>query len=227
VPDVGSLESVNVGRARPNPSPKATLPTGIDKRAAAGAHEVRDPGPKPGDLGSGVVGDFIGDGNHHGGRDQAVYAFAREDLDDWQTRLGRPLPNGFFGENLTTRDVDVNGALLGERWQVGDDVVVQVTSPRIPCSTFRGWVGERGWLKMFTEVARPGAYLRVVTPGTITAGDSVRLVHRPEHAVTVSLAYRALTTERDLLPQLLTAGADLIDELRDVATAKRTLVVDE
>ena len=83
-------------------------------------------------------------------------------------------PNGFFGENLTTVDLEVNEARIGERWQVGDEVVLQVTSARIPCSTFRGWVGEKGWLKTFTADARPGAYLSVVTPGTIRGGDEIR-----------------------------------------------------
>jgi MOSC domain-containing protein YiiM len=207
------IESVNIGRPRPNPD-KDVDATGIDKRAVDGPVEVRDPGPKTTGLGSGLVGDYIGDVANHGGSDQAVYAFAREDLDDWERRLGRTLPNGFFGENLTTSGIDVAGARIGEQWQVGDTVVLQVREPRIPCSTFRGWVGEKGWLKTFTEVARPGAYLRVLVPGTIRGGDAVRLVHRPAHDVTISLSYRALMTERHLLPRLLAAGDDLPDELR-------------
>ena len=207
------VESVNIGRPRPNPD-KDVDATGIDKRAVDGPVEVRDPGPKTTGLGSGLVGDYIGDVANHGGSDQAVYAFAREDLDDWERRLGRTLPNGFFGENLTTSGIDVAGARIGEQWQIGDTVVLQVREPRIPCSTFRGWVGEKGWLKTFTEVARPGAYLSVLVPGTIRGGDAVRIVHRPAHDVTISLSYRALMTERHLLPRLLAAGDDLPDELR-------------
>lgn len=216
------LDSVNVGSARPNPY-KPVRSTGIDKRPVDTAVEVRDPGPKTTGLGSGLVGDVIGDGANHGGRDQAVYAFAREDLDGWQSRLNRVLPNGFFGENLTTLGLDVNGARLGERWRVGDTVVLQVTGPRLPCSTFRGWVGERGWLRIFTEVARPGAYLRVVTPGAIRSGDPIEVLHRPDHPVTVTMVYRALTTAPELLPQLLAAGDDLIDEIRELASANRTI----
>ncbi len=183
--------------------------------------EVRAPGPKRGGRGSGLVGDFIGDRRHHGGDGQAVYAFQREDLDAWQQRLGRELPNGFFGENLTTRDLDVNGARIGERWQIGDEVVLQVVSPRIPCSTFRGWVGERGWLKVFTATARPGAYLSVVRPGRIAAGDPVRVVRRPDHDVTVARYFRALTTERELLADLEPARAYLEPEtLAEMAKAR-------
>jgi len=208
------LDSVNLGKPIPNPH-KTTGTTGIDKRPQDGAVEVRDPGPKHGGLGSGVVGDFLGDQKHHGGQSQALYAFEREDLDRWMERLERDLPNGFFGENLTTRALDVNGARLGEIWRIGNTVEVQVTTPRIPCNTFRGWIAEKGWLRTFTLDARPGAYLRILTPGFIAAGDPVTVIHRPEHDVTISLAYLAMTTERSLLPRLLEVGEDLDDDLRE------------
>jgi MOSC domain-containing protein YiiM len=216
---VAYLKSVNIGRPRPNPHKPDTKNTGIGKSPVDGPVEVRAPGPKTSGLGSGLVGDFIGDRKHHGGDGQAVYAFAREDLDAWQGRLGRVLPSGFFGENLTTADLDVSEARLGERWRVGDDVVLQVTTPRTPCSTFRGWVGEHGWLKMFTAEARPGAYLSVVTPGSIRAGDPIQVIHRPTHDVTISLAFRALHTDRSLLRRLLAAGGDLDPALRETAEA--------
>jgi MOSC domain-containing protein YiiM len=213
---VARLDSVNLGHPRPNPH-KETGWTGIGKQPTNGRVEVRAPGPKMTGLGSGLVGDFIGDGTHHGGDDQAVYAFQREDLDEWERRLGRELPNGFFGENLTTVGLEVNDARLGERWRVGNDVVLQVTSPRIPCSTFRGWVGEKGWAKIFTAAGRPGAYLRVITPGSIRAGDAIEVIHQPDHDVTIAMAFRASTTERALLPRLLEAGDDLDPALRQAA----------
>ncbi len=85
--------------------------------------EVRDPGPKRGGLGSGVVGDEIGDPKHHGGSQQAVYAYAREDQQWWEGELGRPLAPGAFGENLTTVGVDTTHALIGEVWRLGDVVL--------------------------------------------------------------------------------------------------------
>lgn len=212
--------SVNVGRLRPNANRRSHWLTGIDKRPTEVPVEVRAPGLRP--AGSGLVGDEIGDHRHHGGDEQAVYAYAREELDDWGHRLGRDLRNGMFGENLTTRGLEVSDALLGERWQVGDTVVLQVTGPRIPCGTFRAHIAQKGWLKSFTEVARSGAYLSVVVPGTIRAGDEVSVVHRPDHDVTARLAFRALTRERELLPRLLAAGDDLPDELREMAEAGQT-----
>ena len=213
---VGVLDSVNTATPTPNPF-KNVESTGIEKRPRSGAVRVRDPGPRTTGLGSGLIGDFVGDVDNHGGQYQAVYAFAREDLDIWQARLQRDVPNGFFGENLTTRELDVNAARLGERWRIGDTVELAVTAPRLPCSTFRGWVDEPGWLRTFTLDARPGAYLRVVTPGAIRGGDTVTVIHRPEHDVTISSAFRALTTDRDLRSDLLAAGSDLIPELIDYA----------
>ncbi|MFD4629951.1 MOSC domain-containing protein [Streptomyces sp. NPDC058284] len=211
------LLSVNAGRRTAveyAASPSGT--TGIDKRPVRGPVLVSAPGAK-GVGGSGVTGDEISNLRHHGGNDQAVYAYAREDLDAWERILGRPLPHGSFGENLTTSGVDVNGARIGERWRIGADLVLEVTSGRIPCRTFQGHLGESGWMKRFTGEGAPGAYLRVLEPGTIRAGDSVRIVHRPEHDVTVGLQFRAVTTERSLLPRLLAAGDALHPE-----TAERT-----
>jgi len=211
------LLSVNVGRARPQEDAGVT---GIDKRPVAGPVAVRAPGPKNGGLGGGLVGDAVCDRRHHGGDDQAVYAYAREDLDVWADDLGRTLSGGSFGENLTTSGLDITQARIGERWQVGTQVVLEVAVPRIPCATFAGRLGERGWVKRFTRRAVPGAYLRVIQPGPVRAGDEVNVVHRPDHNVTIGLVFRALTLEPDLLPRLLAAGA-LPDDVREKARRRR------
>jgi MOSC domain-containing protein YiiM len=203
------LLSVNVGRPRPNPWKGLHL-TGIDKRPADGSVAVTAPGPK-GTGAVGLAGDRVYDVKNHGGVDQAVYAYAREDLDTWEAELGRPLGNGVFGENLTTLDVDVSGALIGERWRIGSGVVLEVSCPRIPCGTFQGWLERDGWIKRFTQAAVPGAYLRVVEPGDIRAADPVEIVHRPGHDVTIALTFRAMTREPELLPRLLAADAMPLD----------------
>ncbi|GAA0483819.1 MOSC domain-containing protein [Streptomyces sp. NPDC046215] len=216
------LLSVNVGRAKTADRPgfEAGMDTGIDKRPADGPVAVTAPGPS-GAGGSGLAGDTIVHLRLHGGDDQAVYAYAREDLDRWERELGRTLPHGAFGENLTTSGVDVNGALIGERWRIGADVLLEVSAPRTPCRTFVGWLGEEGWMKRFTQAAAPGAYLRVIEPGEIRAGDPVSVVHRPDHAVTVSFLFRAATTERALMADVLAAGDALSDRMRDRALAYR------
>jgi MOSC domain-containing protein YiiM len=212
------LLSVNVGQPRPNPWKGAAL-TGIDKRPASGPVTVTAPGPK-GTGAVGLDGDRVYDVRHHGGPDQAVYAYAREDLDTWQAELGVTLRNGSFGENLTTEGIDVSGALIGDRWHTGSGVVLEVCCPRIPCGTFQGWMRRAGWIREFTAAARPGAYLRVIEPGQIRTGDAVIIGTRPRHDVTIAMTFRALTREPELLPRLLAADA-LPDEIRDDAR-KRT-----
>jgi len=199
------IGSVNIGQPRPNPRKPVKL-TGIDKRPVDGPVMVTRPRAKG--LGMvGLAGDRVYDVRNHGGPDQAVYAYAREDLDFWAAELGRPLPNGVFGENLTTEGIDVNDALIGERWRIGPDLILETSCPRIPCGTFQGWLARAGWIKRFTLAARPGPYLRVIEPGEIRAGDRIEVVHRPDHDVTVALSLRALTIEPDLLPRLLAADA--------------------
>lgn len=210
---MASVVSVNIGHPEPNPYKPADT-TGIGKVPQTSPVEVRAPGPKHGGLGSGLVGDHIGDKHHHGGDDQAVYAFQLEDLQRWAGRLGRELPPGSFGENLTTSGIDLNTSRLGERWRVGNEVELQVSCPRIPCATFRGWMQEPGWLRTFTLDARSGAYLRVVKPGRIAAGDPVEVLAVPDHDVTIELAFLALTTEPALLSRLAVAGDALPRELR-------------
>jgi MOSC domain-containing protein YiiM len=185
----------------------------MSARASRGATPaVRDPGSKHGGLGSGVVGDDIGDRRHHGGRTQAVYAYAREDLDWWETQLDRPLPSGRFGENLTTVGVDCTTARIGEVWRIGS-VVLRVEVPRIPCATFAGHMGERGWVKRFSQVGRTGAYLSVVEPGTLRTGDEIR-VERPGHDITLLLNFRAAMGDREAAARVLDSGV-LAEEEHD------------
>ena len=156
---------------------------------------------------------------NHGGPDLAVYAYAREDLDFWAAELDRPLPDGVFGENLTTEGADVNGALIGERWRIGMAVVLEASLPRVPCGTFQAWLALAGWIKRFTLAARPGSYFRVVEEGEIQAGDQIEIVHRPDHDVTVALTFRVCEGVRrsDGHPAELPFLRDPADRLPDGA----------
>ncbi|MFD4628402.1 MOSC domain-containing protein [Streptomyces sp. NPDC058284] len=209
--------SVNAGAARSvdyTDAPSGT--TGIDKRPVEGPVRVVRPGAA-GVGASGLVGDTVCDLRFHGGDDRAVYAFAREDLDGWERDLGRPLANGSFGENLTTTGIELRDALVGERWRLGPEVVLEVTGGRLPCRTFGAWLGEPRWVRRFTEAASPGAMLRVIEPGEFRSGDAIEVVHRPRHDVTVSRLFRALTTERAALPGVLVAAEWMEREQLEIA----------
>ncbi|GAA4980421.1 MOSC domain-containing protein [Kineococcus glutinatus] len=197
---MSTILTVNVGRPREIDAKTGT--TGIHKLPVDGPVHVSAPGPK-GTGGSGLAGDAICDRENHGGDDQAVYAYAREDLDTWEGLLGRELAPGTFGENLTTSGLDVDGAVIGERWRFPSGLELQVSCPRIPCRTFAVRMGEPRWVKRFTEHAVSGAYLRVLVPGEVRAGDAVEVLDRPAHGVTVSTSFKALTRHPELLPLLL------------------------
>jgi MOSC domain-containing protein YiiM len=190
---MATVVQVNVGRAKPMPGKSGV--SSIDKRAVDGRVAVRA---------LGLAGDSQSDTQNHGGVDQAVYAYALEDLDDWAGLLGRDLRPGQFGENLSTRGVDVTGALIGETWRVGS-CLLQVSRPRFPCVVFQNWLAEPHWVKRFTDDGRPGAYLRVLEEGELGAGDDIVVESRPDHDVTIGLVFRAKTTDRSLIPRMLAA----------------------
>ncbi|WP_442576225.1 MOSC domain-containing protein [Microbacterium sp. F51-2R] len=147
--------------------------TAIDKRPVPGPVRVRA---------FGAYGDVQADRKHHGGLDKALYAYSEEDATFWERELGRPIPPGYFGENLRTEGLDVNAARIGERWRIGSRVEVEITMPRTPCGTFARRLGgelQRGWVKRFSAERRLGPYLRVVRTGTIQAGDEIVVIPAP------------------------------------------------
>jgi MOSC domain-containing protein YiiM len=152
--------------------------TAIDKRPVDGPVRIGD---------YGAYADVQADRKHHGGLDQALYAYAQEDADFWADELDRDIPAGFFGENLRTVGIDVNAARVGEQWRIGDTVVVEVTSPRIPCQTFARRMGDdgHGWVKRFATENRLGPYFRVIRRGSIAAGDQIVVISVPDDAPTI------------------------------------------
>jgi MOSC domain-containing protein YiiM len=160
--------------------------TGIDKRSVEGPVEFKN---------NGVAGDRIIDTNVHGGYDQAVYAYAQEDARWWEKEIGEEITAGRFGENLTTEGIDVNAALVGEQWKIGS-VILEVSQPRIPCRVFAGFWKRATLIKDFTQAGRPGAYLRIIQEGTAKAGDSIEVIFKPDHSVSISDLFSAKSGER-------------------------------
>src|SRR6516225_5888254 len=111
---IGKVLSVNVGMAREfdyhgRPAKSAIWKSPVSGRVAA--------------RGVNLVGDDQADRGAHGGYDKAIYAYAIEDARWWEREIGRPFAAAEFGENLTTEGIDVNSALIGERWKIGTTVV--------------------------------------------------------------------------------------------------------
>ena len=194
--------STNVAAPRPDPA-GADRVSGIDKKPCAGI-SVFTPGPNYGD-GSGVRGDVVGDSKHHGGAQKAVYAMAREELDFWESELGKPLPDGAFGDNLTTVGVDWASVIINQQVFVGS-AVLEVSVARQPCRTFGAWLEQKGWMKTFTQRAQPGCYFRVVRPGEISPGDAISFGPAPGHGVTMGEAFRAKMGDKELARKVVGAS---------------------
>lgn len=193
-PNTAEVVAVCAGHAALAPWLGEGEHSGIDKRAIDGLAHI-------GLLG--VEGDEQGDTANHGGRDQALYAYAQEDADHWVAALDRDIPAGRFGENLRTVGLAVSTAAIGTRWRLGSDVEVEVTAPRIPCRTFAGFWDVPDLVSRFLSAGRPGAYLRVLAPGTVQAGDAIEVVHEPDHDVTVADAMRIASHDRHDAARLL------------------------
>ncbi|GAB2665957.1 MOSC domain-containing protein [Gordonia jinhuaensis] len=184
--------------------------SGIDKRPLDGARRVED---------LGLVDDHVVDHKHHGGIDQAVYAYSELEARRWADELGRELPPGWFGENLRIEGIETTDAIVGERWRVGDEVILEATIPRIPCRTFAEWAREAHWVKRFMDRADLGTYLLVRTPGSVAAGDRVEVISRPSHGVRVRDL--ATGTDPDKLRDLLAQGGLPAKVERDATKALR------
>lgn len=208
------LAVCRVARLRPDAGQVGV--TAIDKRPVEGPVRVRR---------LGLFGDVQADRADHGGPDKALYAYDDAEAAYWAAELGADVAPGQFGENLRTRGLDVDGAEIGERWRIGEQVVVEVTMPRTPCATFGRWLGQERWVRRFGDHGRPGAYLRVVERGEVEAGDRVDVVHRPGHGVTVTGWFtdpwpddaRALLAARDTGTLEL---ADIMTEMAEVVAAR-------
>lgn len=189
--DMGAIISINVGKCVLPTWGAARNQSAIEKLPVATGVSVS----KLGAEGDEQAADF------HGGALQALYAYAREDLDWWSGQLDRPLREGMFGENLDLTGLDVNGAVLAEQWRAGE-VLLEVTAPRMACGTFGAWMGEKGWSKRFNDARRPGAYLRVLREGRLAPGDPVEVVWRPRRHVTVSESVGAVLGDLDVLARI-------------------------
>ena len=183
----GKLLSVNVGSPREIEWLGRREATSIWKSPVEGRVPVR---------GVNVAGDDQADREFHGGPDKAVYAYAREDTVWWERELGRELEHGNFGENLTVSGVDVTGAVVGERWEIGT-VVLEVAQPRIPCWKLGARMEDASFPVHFAAAGRPGAYLRIVEEGEIGAGDECSRRSRSPSTGSPSATSRGSTTRSE------------------------------
>jgi MOSC domain-containing protein YiiM len=172
------LLSVNVSRAKPIARGGKSGMTGIFKESVAGPVKVNV---------LGLEHDVQVDTENHGGKDQAVYLYSNDDYAWWSEQLGIVLEPGTFGENLTVSGLP-EPLYIGDRFAIGAEasgsVILEVTAPRIPCSTLAARMNDLSFVKKFAKAARPGVYTRVIQTGFLQAGDEVKYL-RGNYEVTV------------------------------------------
>lgn len=190
----GRVLSINVGQVREFEFNGRPAKSAIWKAPVAGRIAAR---------GVNLEGDDQADREAHGGPDKALYAYAVEDLRWWEERLGRSLPYAQFGENVTTEGIEVNDALVGERWQIGS-TVLEVSEPRIPCWRLGVRMEDRKFPRRFIDALRPGAYLRIIVEGDVGAGDEIRVIGKPLHDLTIREFFRIYySADPDALRRLI------------------------
>lgn len=204
------ITSVNIGKAETIVHANQSMLTGICKHPVTGPVHI-------GELG--LDGDQILDSQHHGGADQAVYAYSADDYEWWATSIDRDFEPGLFGENLTIQGLPSN-MVIGDRLLIGD-VVLEATSARIPCETLATRMSDRGFGLVFRQAERPGIYFRVLNAGEVQAGDSVTLVESDEGTVTVLDLFRfAYKTSHDAEQLRLFLDAPIAERVKTKIEAK-------
>ena len=189
----GKVLSVSVGLPRDFEYNGRPARSAIWKAPVAGRVAAR---------GVNLAGDDQADRRAHGGPDKAVYAYAVEDLGWWAQEIGRALQYAELGENLTTEGIDVNGALVGERWAIGP-TLLEVAEPRIPCWRLGVRMNDKLFPRRFTEALRPGALLRILVEGDVGAGDEIQVIERPDHDLTIRDVLRIYAFDRQEVGRLL------------------------
>jgi MOSC domain-containing protein YiiM len=189
----GKVLSVSVGIAREFEYNGRTARSGIWKSPVVGRIAAR---------GVNLAGDDQADRKAHGGPDKVIYAYAIEDTRWWEQQIGRSLAYGEFGENLTTEGIEVNDALVGERWQIGT-LVLEVSEPRIPCWRLGIRMDDKTFPRRFTQALRPGPYFRLIVEGDVGAGDEIRVIERPDHGLTIRDVFRIYTRDHEEIERLL------------------------
>lgn len=189
------LVSINVGTPREFEYKGRTAISAIWKSPVSGRVAAK---------GVNLEGDDQADREAHGGFDKAIYAYALEDLQWWKQQIEQDIEHGQFGENFTTQGLDVNGALVGERWEIGT-TILEVSEPRIPCWRFGVRMNDKTFPKKFTQALRPGSYLRIIEEGDVGVGDEIKVVEKPKHDLSIQDVFRIYTIDRDEAERILEA----------------------
>jgi len=132
-----------------------------------------------------VEGDTQADLKHHGGAEQAVYAYPAENYAFWRDQLpGAELPWGTFGENLTVTGLSEDEVMIGDQFRIGSTELV-VTAPRTPCYKLANKLAGEDVIKRFLHSGLTGFYLAVLQEGEVAANDQIIRTKRCENSMSI------------------------------------------
>ena len=172
------LLSINVSKPKPIQYGGKTVQTGIFKEPVSGTVMLRE---------KNIDGDGQGDLRVHGGTYKAIYGYPFEHYAYWQQELLRDdLSYGQFGENLTVEGMLEAAVHIGDVFQIGSTVKLQITQPRVPCFKLAYKMGLPEFPKQFLESRRVGFYFRVLEEGEITAGDAITRIEVASEPMSVT-----------------------------------------
>ena len=133
----------------------------------------------------GMIGDEIGDPNHHGGVEQAVYVFCGDDYAWWKKELDRNLPPGSFGENMIISNLGTEEVMLGDNINF-PDLVLEASAPRIPCGKLAAFMNDKNFGVKFIKSRRCGFYCRVLEVGMVEAGQKATIEREASSKIHIS-----------------------------------------
>ena len=124
------------------------------------------------------------EGNEVAVHNDAIYAVSTDTYAYWKERLGGTegdWPLGRFADNLVIDGLDEAALAVGDILRVGDEVVLSVAGPRVPCFKLCWRLGQPdSFIPTFAVSGHSGIYLNVETTGEIRAGDAVKFEQKAE-----------------------------------------------
>ncbi len=142
-------------------------------------------------------GDRQADLTVHGGPDKAVYAYPIEHYEFWHKVYSKmEMPNGMFGENLTTEGLMEAEVNVGDVFKIGSSKVI-ATQPRMPCYKLGVKFRRMDILKKFLLSGRLGIYFKVLEEGEVGAGDPIIQIKKDTNRVGISEIGRLKTSDRE------------------------------
>lgn len=144
----------------------------------------------------------------HRSPDKALLHYCTTHYEEWTKEIPASQAHfkpGAFGENIFNAEVSEKNLCIGDRIAIGE-IIVEVSEPRAPCYKLNHRFEVQDMAKRTQTLLRTGWLYRIIKPGTIKAGDVIRLLERPHPDWTVArvMYYLFIETEnKEMMKQIV------------------------